>query len=65
MNIHLVGAVAVRGAYTETVWPFHILDLNCTGNERTIWDCLFNNLINIHSCSQSDDASVRCQGTNV
>ena len=44
------------------MWPFHIVDINCTGSERTVWDCPMNHLTHIHSCRQTRDASVRCQG---
>ena len=57
-----LGAVAGRGLYTETVWPFHIIDLNCTGWERTVWECPHNGIFNEYSCPFTNDASVRCQG---
>ena len=58
----LSGAIATRGSYTEYTWPFHIIDINCTGNERTIWDCPYNKLFHVHTCTQAQDASLRCQG---
>ena len=61
-TICYVGAVAGQGLYTDTIWPFHIIDLNCTGVERTIWECPHNGLFDDYSCSSRNDASVRCQG---
>ena len=62
--IKCIGAFAGRGLYTETVWPFHIIDLNCTGMEKTVWECSHNGLIDEYNCPFSYDASVRCQGLN-
>ena len=54
------GASAQRNAYTEGTWYVHINDLNCTGEEESIWDCPQNNS-NGHSCYHYRDASVICQ----
>ena len=55
------GAIATQGffATSQLNWPFHITDINCTGSERTVWDCSHNALV---TCRQSQKASVRCQG---
>ena len=37
-----------------------IYNLNCTGNETTLWDCQFNTSYNGGNCGQSNDASVFC-----
>ena len=42
----------------EYYLPFHFIDLNCTGNESTIWDCPSNKLIT--KCLSSHDAAVAC-----
>ena len=55
--------MAGRGLYTERIWPFHIIDLNCTGFEKTIWECGHSNLNDVYSCPTQNDASIRCQGT--
>ena len=55
-----IGASALTGAFVETTWNAHINDLNCTGNEQSIWDCPHNGL-NDYSCRIYDDASVICQ----
>ena len=56
------GAVAGERLFTEAIWPFHIIDLNCTGSERTIWECHSNGLLGIYNCPSGNDASIRCQG---
>ena len=58
----MIGAITGRGIYTESSWPFHIVDLNCTGSEPTLFVCPHNNLIDLHNCISTHDASVRCQG---
>ena len=61
-SVLISGAIAGRGSFTESVWPFHIIDLNCTGGERAVWECPRNNLQSVYTCSSSNDASVICQG---
>ncbi len=46
--------------FTETTWPIHIVDLNCSGHEDSIWDCSYNELLN-DMCNEDDDAAVICQ----
>ena len=58
----ILGAIAGRGTFTESSWPFHIIDVNCSGLEMTLFDCPHNNLIDTHTCRSTQDASVRCQG---
>ena len=61
--MHYVGSLAVsifENRVSEYVLPFHIIDLNCTGDENNIWQCPRNNLIQ-YKCSQSHDAIVGCQ----
>ena len=60
-NCFIVGAIAASGYYTKYVWPFHIIDIKCTGEENSIWDCSFNILMN-YTCLSSHDASLQCQG---
>ena len=41
--------------------PSHnIIDLNCTGNESSIFECPFNGLVD-ESCSNTRDANAYCQ----
>ena len=43
--------------------PSHnIIDLNCTGNESSIFECPFNGLVGHYSCSNTRDANAYCQG---
>ena len=58
-----VGAIAAKGYYTYSGKQHYILDLNCTGNESTVWNCSYNG-ISGYSCPDSHDASVSCQGLN-
>ena len=50
--------------YPSYIWPFHIIDLNCTGQEQSITDCLYNNRIAEYSCPDGHDASIVCRGRN-
>ena len=59
------GAVASRGLYTETIWPFHIIDVNCTGVEMMILECSHNGLFDEYNCPSRNDASLRCQSMAV
>ena len=58
-----LGSVALANSFTEGTWYIHIKDLNCTGNESSIWDCPMNGLTD-YSCYHHDDASVICQCEN-
>ena len=60
----LLGAIAVSGYYTDYIWSFHIIDLNCTGEEDIIWNCSYNGLLD-YKCLASHDASLQCQGNCV
>ena len=49
----------------ESIWPIYIFDLNCTGEENTIWECPFNG-VTTHNChSYYDDASLKCEGEHL
>ena len=58
---HNLGSQAMYRQYTEGVWPIHINDLNCTGSEKSVWECPHNG-IEGYSCYHYQDASVMCQG---
>ena len=62
MYIHLyfVGAEALTGIFTEGALCVHINDLNCTGNELSLWDCPMNDLSS-YSCNHYHDSAVVCQ----
>ena len=57
---YISGAIAVSGYYNDYISSFHIIDVNCTGEEDSIWNCSYNVLMN-YTCP-SDDASLQCQG---
>ena len=63
-SFHNIGASALTNFFTEGTWHIHIKDLNCTGNESSVWDCPMNELTD-HSCYHYDDASVICQCTYI
>ena len=60
-NYFIVGAIAASGYYTDYTLSVHIVDLNCTGEENSIWDCSYNVVMN-YTCPSSHDASLQCQG---
>ena len=61
MNVHVhTGAVSLPGYLAESVFPFHIIDLNCTGDEESVWDCPSNALLSQYSCNQNNDAALSC-----
>ena len=45
----------------ESHWPLHIFDINCTGEESTVWDCPHNALFGFDSCDHKQDALIQCQ----
>ena len=55
------GAIALTGHLPDYSTPVFINDLNCTGNESSIFDCAHNSLTE-YTCRSSDDAAVICQG---
>ena len=57
------GAIAASGYYTDYTRSFHIIDVNCTGEEDSIWNCSHNGLLE-YNCPSSHDASVQCQGNH-
>lgn len=61
----LVGAIAATasGSTINYDWPHYIIDLNCTGNERSIWGCSYNGFMD-YICHDSHDAIVSCQSNN-
>ena len=47
----------------ERILPHHYINLNCTGDEETIWNCS-NDRQEQQYCSTYYDASVACHGKN-
>ena len=56
----LSGASVLLNKYTESTWPMHIKDINCTGSEGLVLDCSHNE-ISGYECSALHDAGVICQ----
>ena len=56
-----VGSSVING-YGERTWPVHIIDINCTGLESSIWDCPHNAIQNYDCRSRYRDAAVTCVG---
>ena len=54
------GAIALFRVYPEPYRPMSIIDLNCTGNEFSVFDCPHNSLTD-RSCYTNNDAGVVCQ----
>ena len=54
------GAQSMGNVSGESVLPFHIIDLNCTGDEESVWDCPSNALLSQYSCNQNNDAALSC-----
>ena len=57
-----IGAVATHGVFIDYEWPIGIYELNCTGDEAKIWECMYHTNGSMHGldCSQDTDASVFC-----
>ena len=48
--------------YVERYLPLHIFDINCTGEELTIWECPHNAVLNSNCRPYYQDAAVTCAG---
>ena len=59
-KIHCISGAIIINSWSN-VFPVYINDLNCTGNESTVWDCPHNGLID-YSCYYRNDAAIACQG---
>lgn len=55
------GAIASTGIYTISDWSFGIYEMECNGNESSIWDCRYQtNPSEGQDCSIDSVASVIC-----
>ena len=53
----------IYNGYGERYLPLHVIDINCTGEEATIWDCPHNAVVENSNCrSYYRDAAVTCLG---
>ncbi|XP_011408605.2 PREDICTED: deleted in malignant brain tumors 1 protein-like [Amphimedon queenslandica] len=48
------------GSITNNIWPHHITDVNCTGNENNLFSCPSNGLTG-YNCPNSNFAIISCQ----
>ena len=60
MRFICLGAIPATGYYSLDM-PVSIVDLNCTGNESSIWECPSNGTINFFNCPSNHDAEVICR----
>ena len=59
--MHYIGSIAfAESKISEYILPFHIIDLNCIGDENSIWQCPRNSLTQ-YKCWERNDAVVGCQ----
>ena len=58
-NYSFLGATALRNSYPDYRWPSNIIDLNCVGDEMSIWNCSYNRKPLTTYCF--GDAAVVCQ----
>ena len=59
-NDSFIGAISLSPYYYYDYYsPTYIYELNCTGIENSIWDCLYDD--SYHYCSYYQDAAVVCQ----
>ena len=52
----------VYSGYRERILPAYIMDINCTGEELSVWDCPHNAISNLDCRSYYQDAAVICAG---
>ena len=59
----ILGAIAKTSFYTETILPHTMFNMNCTGDEATLFDCVYSEVVSVGSnCYSYEDAGVTCQG---
>ena len=57
-----IGAISKVSLYTESNLPHTLFNMNCTGNENTVFDCSYDMQKSVGStCYSYEDASVICQ----
>ena len=54
------GSIAIPNGYVNNEWPMGIYELQCAGNESSLWDCEFAMSYDGEGCTQSNDAAVHC-----
>ena len=57
--IYHTGAAATSFAsFGQGVGPIHLDNVQCTGNEDTLWNCTA--IVSNHNCAHFEDAGVTC-----
>ena len=54
------GALALKGLFTERVWPLTITNITCSGSESNLLECSYSTEP-LSVCNVLRDASVACQ----
>lgn len=60
MYNNYLGSFALMNEFTDYTSPTVIFNINCTGQESSIWQCA-HNMLDQGSCRENQDASVVCQ----
>uniref|UniRef100_A0A1X7ULL6 Deleted in malignant brain tumors 1 protein n=1 Tax=Amphimedon queenslandica TaxID=400682 RepID=A0A1X7ULL6_AMPQE len=59
-----LGALFMGNVSSRIERPFHVIDVNCTGEEVSIWDCSMNSLLKQYTCNETNNAAVSCLKTD-
>ena len=57
-----VGAIALRGHWTEHALDTFLFSLNCSGSEDSVWECAHGSVNDGYTCDGTQDAAVICSG---
>ena len=60
---YILGAIAKTSFYTESILAHTMFNMSCTGDEATLFDCLYSEAVSVGSnCYSNEDAGGICQG---
>ena len=59
---NIIGAIALRGNWTESVLDTFLFSLNCIGSEDSVWECAHGSVNDGYTCDGTQDAAVICSG---
>ena len=62
MHAANIGAIALRGRWTESVLDTFLFSLNCSGSEDSVWECPHGSVNDGYTCDGTQDAAVICRG---
>uniref|UniRef100_A0A1X7V0V9 SRCR domain-containing protein n=1 Tax=Amphimedon queenslandica TaxID=400682 RepID=A0A1X7V0V9_AMPQE len=54
------GSIAIPNDYINYEWPMGIFELQCVGNESSLWDCQYSTTYSGEGCTDRNDAAVFC-----